>query len=247
MGASVVALFSRVGGGIFTKSADVGADLVGKIEAGIPEDDPRNPGVIADNVGDNVGDVAGMGSDIFESYCGSMIASIAIAYTLGLIQRSAEMMMLPLALASIGLIASIVGIIIVKLQAAKAPASALRSGTLLAPAIFLVMAYFFISGLNEVSMNVWWAVVCGAVGGVLIGLITEYYTGGEPVKKIAESGETGPATVMISGLSVGMQSVVIPILILGNYHSYLNNFIWCLWCWNCSSWHAFNSWYYHGN
>ena len=206
MGASVVALFSRVGGGIFTKSADVGADLVGKIEAGIPEDDPRNPGVIADNVGD----VAGMGSDIFESYCGSMIASIAIAYTLG----SEEMMMLPLALASIGLIASIVGIIIVKLQASKAPASALRSGTLLAPAIFLVMAYFFISGLNEVSMNVWWAVVCGAVGGVLIGLITEYYTGGEPVKKIAESGETGPATVMISGLSVGMQSVVIPILIL---------------------------------
>ena len=210
MGASVVALFSRVGGGIFTKSADVGADLVGKIEAGIPEDDPRNPGVIADNVGDNVGDVAGMGSDIFESYCGSMIASIAIAYTLG----SEEMMMLPLALASIGLIASIVGIIIVKLQASKAPASALRSGTLFAPAIFLVMAYFFISGLNEVSMNVWWAVVCGAVGGVLIGLITEYYTGGEPVKKIAESGETGPATVMISGLSVGMQSVVIPILIL---------------------------------
>jgi K(+)-stimulated pyrophosphate-energized sodium pump len=122
MGASVVALFSRVGGGIFTKSADVGADLVGKIEAGIPEDDPRNPGVIADNVGDNVGDVAGMGSDIFESYCGSMIASIAIAYTLG----NSDMMMLPLALASTGLIASIIGIFIVKLQSAKAPASALR-------------------------------------------------------------------------------------------------------------------------
>ena len=216
MGASVVALFSRVGGGIFTKSADVGADLVGKIEAGIPEDDPRNPGVIADNVGDNVGDVAGMGSDIFESYCGSMIASIAIAYTFKETYPvlSAEMMMLPLALASMGLVASIVGIIIVKLQAAKAPASALRSGTLLAPAIFVVMAYFFISGLSEVSMNVWWAVICGAVGGVLIGLITEYYTGGDPVKKIAESGETGPATVMISGLAVGMQSVVIPILIL---------------------------------
>ena len=176
-GSSLISIFARLGGGIFTKGADVGADLVGKVEAGIPEDDPRNPGVIADNVGDNVGDVAGMGSDIFESYCGSMIASIAIAYTLG----SEEMMMLPLALASIGLIASIVGIIIVKLQASKAPASALRSGTLLAPAIFLVMAYFFISGLNEVSMNVWWAVVCGAVGGVLIGLITEYYTGGEPV------------------------------------------------------------------
>ena len=210
MGASVVALFSRVGGGIFTKSADVGADLVGKIEAGIPEDDPRNPGVIADNVGDNVGDVAGMGSDIFESYCGSMIASIAIAYTLG----SQDMMMLPLALASSGLIASIIGIFIVKLQSAKAPASALRSGTLLAPVIFVAMAYFLIDSFPGVDMNVWWCVIAGAVGGVLIGLITEYYTGGKPVEKIAESGETGSATVMISGLSVGMQSVVIPIAIL---------------------------------
>ncbi len=210
MGASVVALFSRVGGGIFTKSADVGADLVGKIEAGIPEDDPRNPGVIADNVGDNVGDVAGMGSDIFESYCGSMIASIAIAYTLG----NQDMMMLPLALAATGLIASIIGIFIVKLQSAKAPASALRSGTLLAPVIFVAMAYFIINSFDEVGMNVWWCVIAGAVGGVLIGLITEYYTGGGPVKKIAESGETGSATVMISGLSVGMQSVVIPIVIL---------------------------------
>ena len=210
MGASVVALFSRVGGGIFTKSADVGADLVGKIEAGIPEDDPRNPGVIADNVGDNVGDVAGMGSDIFESYCGSMIASIAIAYTLG----SQDMMMLPLVLASTGLIASIIGIFIVKLQSAKAPASALRSGTLLAPVIFVVMAYFVIDSFDGVSTNVWWCVIAGAVGGVLIGLITEYYTGGKPVQKIAASGETGSATVMISGLSVGMQSVVIPIVIL---------------------------------
>jgi len=210
MGASVVALFSRVGGGIFTKSADVGADLVGKIEAGIPEDDPRNPGVIADNVGDNVGDVAGMGSDIFESYCGSMIASIAIAYTLG----NKDMMMLPLALASTGLVASIIGIFIVKLQSAKAPASALRSGTLLAPIIFVAMAYFIIDSFDGVGMNVWWCVISGAVGGVLIGLITEYYTGGSPVKKIAESGETGSATVMISGLSVGMQSVVIPISIL---------------------------------
>ena len=210
MGASIVALFSRVGGGIFTKSADVGADLVGKVEAVIPEDDPRNPGVIADNVGDNVGDVAGMGSDIFESYCGSMIASIAIAYTLG----NEDMMMLPLALASTGLIASIIGIFIVKLQSAKAPASALRSGTLLAPVIFVAMAYFIIDSFNGVGMNVWWCVIAGAVGGVLIGLITEYYTGGSPVKKIAESGETGSATVMISGLSVGMQSVVIPIVIL---------------------------------
>ncbi|MDC0873473.1 sodium-translocating pyrophosphatase [Gammaproteobacteria bacterium] len=213
MGASVVALFSRVGGGIFTKSADVGADLVGKIEAGIPEDDPRNPGVIADNVGDNVGDVAGMGSDIFESYCGSMIATIAIAYT---IQSavSENLMMLPLALASIGLVASIIGIFIVKLRSAKEPASALRSGTLLAPAIFIVMAYFLMKNMGDIPMGVLWCVLSGAVGGVMIGLITEYYTGGNPVKKIAESGETGSATVMISGLSVGMQSVVIPIIIL---------------------------------
>ena len=210
MGASVVALFSRVGGGIFTKSADVGADLVGKIEAGIPEDDPRNPGVIADNVGDNVGDVAGMGSDIFESYCGSMIASIAIAYTMS----SESLMFLLLGLAATGLIASIIGIFIVKMQSAKAPASALRSGTLLAPVIFIVMAYFLIQSMGDVPMAVLWCVVAGAGGGVLIGLITEYYTGGQPVKEIAESGETGSATVMISGLSVGMQSVVIPILIL---------------------------------
>jgi K(+)-stimulated pyrophosphate-energized sodium pump len=214
MGASVVALFSRVGGGIFTKSADVGADLVGKIEAGIPEDDPRNPGVIADNVGDNVGDVAGMGSDIFESYCGSMIASIAIAYTLG----STDMMMLPLLLASLGLVASIVGIIIVKLQSAKAPASALRSGTMLAPVIFVAFAWFLIDSLPGVATAVWWCVIAGAVGGVLIGLITEYYTDSDnkPVKSIAESGETGSATVMISGLAVGMESVVIPIVILAS-------------------------------
>ena len=213
MGASVVALFSRVGGGIFTKSADVGADLVGKIEAGIPEDDPRNPGVIADNVGDNVGDVAGMGSDIFESYCGSMIATIAIAYT---IQSavSENLMMLPLALAAIGLVASIIGIFIVKLRSAKEPASALRSGTLLAPAKFIVMAYFLMKNMGDIPMGILWCVLSGAVGGVMIGLITEYYTGGNPVKKIAESGETGSATVMISGLSVGMQSVVIPIIIL---------------------------------
>ena len=212
MGASVVALFSRVGGGIFTKSADVGADLVGKIEVGIPEDDPRNPGVIADNVGDNVGDVAGMGSDIFESYCGSMIATIAIAYTIQSAD-SENLMMLPLVLASVGLIASIMGIFIVKLASAKEPASALRSGTLLAPVIFVVMAYFLIQHMS-LPLEVLYCVISGAVGGVLIGLITEYYTGGNPVKKIAESGETGAATVMISGLAVGMQSVVIPIIIL---------------------------------
>ena len=212
MGASVVALFSRVGGGIFTKSADVGADLVGKIEAGIPEDDPRNPGVIADNVGDNVGDIAGMGSDIFESYCGSMIACIAIASTMAIGIR-AEMMFLPLALSSIGLLASIAGILIVRARSSAAPEAALRSGTMLAPVIFVAMAWFLIEGMG-VPSHIWWSVLCGAVGGVLIGLITEYYTGGAPVQKIARSGETGAATVMITGLAVGMQSVVLPILFL---------------------------------
>ncbi|MEM1402560.1 MAG: sodium-translocating pyrophosphatase [Pseudomonadota bacterium] len=212
MGASVVALFSRVGGGIFTKSADVGADLVGKVEAGIPEDDPRNPGVIADNVGDNVGDIAGMGSDIFESYCGSMIACIAIASTMT-IDTQAEMMFLPLALASIGLISSVIGILVVRMRSAAAPEAALRTGTLLAPAIFVGMAWFLMESLG-LDSKVWWSVVAGAVGGVAIGLITEYYTGGAPVRKIAQSGETGPATVMITGLAVGMQSVVLPILFL---------------------------------
>ena len=209
MGASTVALFSRVGGGIFTKSADVGADLVGKIEAGIPEDDPRNPGVIADNVGDNVGDVAGMGSDIFESYCGAMIASIAIAAT----QSNKELMFLPLALATIGLIASILMIGVVKLRSGAAPAAALRTGTLGAPVIFLAAAWFLVQHLG-LEPNIWWAVLSGAAGGVAIGLITEYYTGGKPVRRIAKSGETGSATVMITGLSVGMQSVVLPILVI---------------------------------
>ena len=213
MGASVVALFSRVGGGIFTKSADVGADLVGKIEAGIPEDDPRNPGVIADNVGDNVGDIAGMGSDIFESYCGSMIACIAIASTMA--TNKSEMMFLPLALASIGLVASVFGILIVRMRSSAAPEAALRAGTLLAPVIFVAMAWFLLEQMGLPS-SIWWAVLSGAVGGVAIGLITEYYTGGAPVRKIAKSGETGPATVMITGLAVGMQSVVLPILFLAS-------------------------------
>jgi len=212
MGASTVALFSRVGGGIFTKSADIGADLVGKLEAGIPEDDPRNPGVIADNVGDNVGDIAGMGSDIFESYCGAMIACIAIASTMTTATAPA-MMALPLALASIGLIASFAGILIVRLRSAAAPEAALRSGTLLSPVIFAAMAWFLMKDMG-LGANLWWAVVAGAVGGVAIGLITEYYTGGPPVRRIAKSGETGPATVMITGLAIGMESVVAPVLFL---------------------------------
>ncbi len=214
MGASVVALFSRVGGGIFTKSADVGADLVGKIEAGIPEDDPRNPGVIADNVGDNVGDIAGMGSDIFESYCGSMIACVAIASTSAIVaEQQVAMMSLPLALATVGLVASFIGIAIVRLRSAAAPEDALRSGTLGAPLVFAVMAWFLIEQMG-LEASIWWAVVSGAVGGIAIGLITEYYTGGAPVRKIAKSGETGAATVMITGLAVGMESVVAPILAL---------------------------------
>ena len=218
MGASSVALFSRVGGGIFTKSADVGADLVGKIEAGIPEDDPRNPGVIADNVGDNVGDVAGMGSDIFESYCGSIIATIAIASTLpvatfAVIGERSILMFLPLALASAGLVCSILGIAIVKMNTARSPELALRIGTIGATIIFMAAAYGVIKYF-DVSVNVWGAVAVGAVGGIGIGLITEYYTGGKPVRDIAKSGETGPATVMIAGLAVGMESVVVPLLII---------------------------------
>ena len=213
MGASIVALFSRVGGGIFTKSADVGADLVGKLEFGIAEDDPRNPGVIADNVGDNVGDIAGMGSDIFESYCGSMVACIAIASTssLAFVEANKEgMMFLPLALASIGLISSIIGIIVVRIFSNLSPALAMRIGTISAPIIFVSAAYFLINLLVPES-SIWLAVVCGSAGGIVIGLITEYYTGSRPVIKIAESGQTGPATVMITGLAVGMQSVVVPI------------------------------------
>lgn len=216
MGASTVALFSRVGGGIFTKSADIGADLVGKLEAGIPEDDPRNPGVIADNVGDNVGDVAGMGSDIFESYCGSIIATIAMASTMAahimdpLGDRQA-LMFLPLVLASVGLICSIIGIFLVKSFSAKSPEVALRIGTMGAAALFIVAAYFVV-GMVGISTAVWGAVLVGALGGIIIGLVTEHYTAGPPVQKIAKSGETGPATVMITGLAVGMQSVTVPLL-----------------------------------
>ena len=225
MGASTVALFARVGGGIYTKSADIGADLVGKLEAGIPEDDPRNPGVIADNVGDNVGDVAGMGSDIFESYCGSMIATIAIASTLAAAavgtlvpgmsdgDGRAALMFLPLALASTGLICSIIGIGIVRSRSNSSPALALRIGMVGTPILFIAASWFVIDGAG-VSSNVWWSVIFGSVGGVIIGLTTEYYTSSHPVVRIARAGETGAATVIITGLAVGMQSVVIPLLAL---------------------------------
>jgi len=220
MGASVVALFYRVGGGIFTKSADVGADLVGKVEAGIPEDDPRNPGVIADNVGDNVGDVAGMGSDIFESYCGAMIATVALAtvmvqqagggYVPGLGEGSA-IMGLPLLLASLGLACSIGAILIVRAFSGRSPEVALRSGTMSAAIGFIVLAFFLIKYLG-IETGVWFAALIGAAGGIVIGLSTEHFTAGKPVRDIARAGETGSATVIIAGLATGMRSVVIPVL-----------------------------------
>ncbi len=217
MGGSSVALFSRVGGGIFTKSADVGADLVGKVEAGIPEDDPRNPAVIADNVGDNVGDVAGMGSDIFESYCGSMIASIALAASMSMetVNRlggdQSALQFMPLALASTGIVCSLIGILAVKMFSHKSADVALRFGTIGSAVIFIAAAYAVIQAMGATS-GVWFAVLVGAIGGIIVGLVTEYYTGGAPVRKIANDGETGPATVMISGLATGMQSVAIPVL-----------------------------------
>ena len=229
MGGSSVALFSRVGGGIFTKSADVGADLVGKVEAGIPEDDPRNPAVIADNVGDNVGDVAGMGSDIFESYCGSMIASIALAASMSM--ASVEMLggdravlqFMPLVLASTGLVCSLLGILSVRMFADKSPDVALRFGTIGSAVIFIVAAYFVITSMGA-SAGVWGAVLVGAIGGIVVGLVTEYYTGGAPVRKIAKDGETGPATIMISGLAVGMQSVAVPVLTIAAIIFFANMF-----------------------
>ena len=219
MGASLVALFYRVGGGIFTKAADVGADLVGKVEAGIPEDDPRNPGVIADNVGDNVGDVAGMGSDIFESYCGAQIASIAIASVLSVTAASElgatteALMFLPIALTTIGLVCSVLGVLLVRMMSAKQPANTLRVGTIGAALLFIAGAFGFIH-LQGYSLNLALAVLCGSVGGIMIGLITEFFTAGNPVRHIAKSGGTGVATVMISGLSVGMKSVAVPLLTL---------------------------------
>lgn len=233
MGASLVALFYRVGGGIFTKAADVGADLVGKVEAGIPEDDPRNPGVIADNVGDNVGDVAGMGSDIFESYCNAQIATVAIAAAVGARaiasadqqaiafmekigaepgQKGMEQLMqLPLLLTAVDLLCSLLGILIVKSMAGKNPAEALRFGTI-GSAVLYIGAAFGLASMLGLSANVGLCILCGAVGGIVIGLITEHYTGGKPVKEIARQGETGVATIMIAGLSVGLKSVAVPLL-----------------------------------
>jgi len=211
MGASSIALFARVGGGIYTKTADVGSDLVGKIEAGIPEDDPRNPGVIADNVGDCVGDTAGLGADIFESYCGSMIATIALGA--GMASMKFEYMALPILVAMIGLVASVLGIRAMSALGSMDPSAALRNCTFISAGAMLFVSFFLIKVMGLPS-GIFVALLFGCLAGIGIGLITEYYTAGKPVIRIAESSETGVATVMITGLAIAMESTVVPVLII---------------------------------
>lgn len=217
MGASSMALFARVGGGIFTKAADVGADLVGKVEAGIPEDDPRNPAVIADNVGDNVGDVAGMGADLYESYVGSIVSTSALAVAAGFGTRGIAV---PMLLAALGVIASIIGTFFVSTRegaSQKNLLSALRKGTYISALIIVVGAFFVIKLLLPDHTGVYIAILSGLIAGVLIGAITEYYTSDtyKPTQRLARSSETGAATVIISGLSLGMLSTVGPVIIVG--------------------------------
>ena len=213
-GASSIALFARVGGGIFTKAADVGTDLVGKIEAGIPEDDPRNPGVIADNVGDNVGDVAGMGADLFESYVGSIIAAIALA---GVTSYNAGTAMLPLLLAAAGILAAILGTFVVR-SGERADFGqllwALRRGIFASAILVAIFALIIVLVMDSLELKLFWIILVGLVAGIVIGLSTEYYTSYDygPVKQIAESTQTGAATVIISGIAIGMVSTIIPLI-----------------------------------
>lgn len=213
LGASSIALFARVGGGIFTKAADVGADLVGKVEAGIPEDDPRNPAVIADNVGDNVGDVAGMGADLFESYVGSLIATMVIGYTV----YNLDGIYLPLSIAATGIICSIIGTFFVRAKSEKQIHTALKRG-LMVSSILVIAASWFLTQrfMGTSAVGVFIALVAGLIVGVLIGLITEYYTAAEykPVQTLAKSCETGAATNIISGLALGYMSTAIPVLLI---------------------------------
>jgi len=220
MGASSIALFSRVGGGIFTKAADVGSDLVGKIEAGIPEDDPRNPGVIADNVGDNVGDVAGMGADIFESYVGAMVAAITLAATMsvemttrlsGSTEGSMNLMGLPLLLSVMGLGASVIGILGMGVFKSFNPSKALTAATVVASVIFLGVAYAVTNAFGF-STGVFWAILIGSIAGLVIGKATEFYTSASPVYRVMKASLTGPATNIISGMAVGLESCAIPLI-----------------------------------